>query len=78
MYALRSIYYGFAARLADIELKQHVTGFGLYDRRVVEILRQIDDPYPYSRGLIADIGLDCCQIPYRQPQRRPNQEMSRF
>ena len=70
MYALRSIYYGLAAKLAEIELMQHVTGFGLYDRRVVEILRQIDDPYPYGRGLIADIGLDCCKIPYRQPQRR--------
>jgi glycosyltransferase involved in cell wall biosynthesis len=70
MYALRSIYYGLAAKLAEIELMQHVTGFGLFDRRVIEILRQIDDPYPYARGLIADIGLDCCKIPYRQPQRR--------
>ena len=70
MYALRSVYYGLAAKLAEIELMQHVTGFGLFDRRVVEILRQIDDPYPYFRGLIADIGLDCCKIPYRQPQRR--------
>jgi glycosyltransferase involved in cell wall biosynthesis len=70
MYALRSLYYGVAAKLAEVELMQHVTGFGLYDRRVVEILRQIDDPYPYGRGLIADIGLDCCKIPYRQPQRR--------
>jgi glycosyltransferase involved in cell wall biosynthesis len=70
MYLLRSMYYGVAAKLAEVELMQHVTGFGLYDRRVVEILRHIDDPYPYGRGLLADIGLDCCQIPYRQPQRR--------
>jgi glycosyltransferase involved in cell wall biosynthesis len=70
MFALRSIYYGLAAKLADVQLMQHVTGFGLYDRRVVEILKRIDDPYPYARGLIADIGLDCCQVPYRQPQRR--------
>jgi glycosyltransferase involved in cell wall biosynthesis len=70
MYALRSVYYGMAAKLAEIELMQHVTGFGLYDRRVVDILRQINDPYPYHRGLIADIGLDCCKVPYRQPQRR--------
>ncbi len=69
MYALRSFYYGFAAKLSDVELMQHVTGFGLYDRRVLEILRKIDDPYPYFRGLIADIGLDLCRIPYRQPKR---------
>jgi glycosyltransferase involved in cell wall biosynthesis len=70
MYALRSFYYGLSARLSDVELMQHVTGFGLYDRRVLDILRKIDDPYPYFRGLIADIGLDLCKIPYRQPKRR--------
>lgn len=70
MYAIRSVYYGLSKKLADIELMEHVTGFGLYDRRVIEILRHIDDPYPYTRGLIADIGLDCCKIPYRQPNRR--------
>ena len=70
MYALRSFYYGLSAKLSDVELMQHVTGFGLYDRRVLDILRKIDDPYPYFRGLIADIGLDLCKIPYRQPKRR--------
>jgi glycosyltransferase involved in cell wall biosynthesis len=69
-YALRSAYYKLAARLSDVELMQHVTGFGLYDRRVIEILRQIDDPYPYIRGLIADIGFESYKIPYTQPKRR--------
>ena len=44
MYALRSIYYGLAAKLAEVELMQHVTGFGLYDRRVVQILRRSTIP----------------------------------
>jgi glycosyltransferase involved in cell wall biosynthesis len=70
MYAIRSVYYGLVARLADIELMQHVTGFGLYDRRVLEILREIQDPYPYARGLIADIGLKLAKVPYTQPLRR--------
>jgi glycosyltransferase involved in cell wall biosynthesis len=70
MYALRSAYYKLAARLSDVELMQHVTGFGLYDRRVIEILRQIDDPYPYIRGLIADMGFESCKIPYTQPKRK--------
>jgi glycosyltransferase involved in cell wall biosynthesis len=70
MYALRSVYYKVVARLSNVELLQHVTGFGLYDRRVIEILRQIDDPYPYVRGLIADIGFPSFKIPYKQPQRR--------
>jgi polyisoprenyl-phosphate glycosyltransferase len=70
MYALRSVYYKLVAKLSDVELLQHVTGFGLYDRRVIEVLREIDDPYPYFRGLIADIGFESYKIPYKQPQRK--------
>jgi glycosyltransferase involved in cell wall biosynthesis len=68
-YALRSVYYNLVKRVADVELTQHVTGFGLYDRRVIDVLRKIDDPYPYFRGLIADIGFRSYKIPYQQPQR---------
>jgi glycosyltransferase involved in cell wall biosynthesis len=70
MYALRSCYYRLVARLSAVELTRNSTGFGLYDHRVVEILRQIDDPYPYFRGLIADIGFESYKIPYKQPNRR--------
>jgi polyisoprenyl-phosphate glycosyltransferase len=69
MYALRTAYYNLVKRLADVELTQHVTGFGLFDRQVVEVLRKIDDPYPYFRGLIADIGFPSYKIAYQQPQR---------
>jgi hypothetical protein len=47
----------------------HYTGFGLYDREVMEIVRRIDDPYPYFRGLIADLGFEHAEIPYVQPLR---------
>lgn len=70
MYALRSFYYGLVGRISEVELMQHVTGFGLYDRTVIEILRKIDDPYPYLRGMIAEIGLSIHKIPFRQPQRK--------
>jgi len=70
MYALRSFYYNAVKKLSDVELTQHVTGFGVYDQQVVEVLRKIDDPYPYGRGLIADIGFESYQIPYMQPLRR--------
>ena len=70
MYLLRTAYYKLVARLSDVELTQHVTGFGLYDQRVIEVLREIDDPYPYLRGLIADIGFESCKIPYKQPKRK--------
>lgn len=70
MFALRGVYYNLVKKLSDVELTQHVTGFGLYDRQVIEILRKIDDPYPYGRGLIADIGFESFKIPYKQPLRR--------
>jgi glycosyltransferase involved in cell wall biosynthesis len=70
MYGLRSCYYRLIAGLSEVELVRNFTGFGLYDRRVVEVLRRIDDPYPYFRGLIADIGFESCKIPYKQPKRR--------
>jgi glycosyltransferase involved in cell wall biosynthesis len=70
MYTVRSLYYKLVRKLADVELTEHFTGFGLYDRQVIEVLRQIDDPCPYFRGLIADIGFESFKIPYRQPLRR--------
>jgi glycosyltransferase involved in cell wall biosynthesis len=70
MFAIRRLYYSTVARIADVKLIQNFTGFGLYDRQVIEALRRIDDPYPYARGLIAEIGYDVVQIPYNQPRRR--------
>jgi glycosyltransferase involved in cell wall biosynthesis len=69
-YLLRTVYYSLVKRLADIELTPHSTGFGLYDKQVIDILRKLDDPYPYFRGLISDIGFESAKIPFTQPQRR--------
>ena len=69
-YALRDRYYRTLARIADIELVRQSTGFGCFDKSVIEALRRIDDPYPYFRGLIAEIGHEPSIIPYRQPARK--------
>jgi glycosyltransferase involved in cell wall biosynthesis len=69
-FALRGFYYKLARAMAEVPLLEHVTGFGLYDRRVIEIMRSLDDPYPYARGLIAEIGLPYVTIPYDQPLRK--------
>ncbi|MFN9475870.1 glycosyltransferase family 2 protein [Acidovorax sp.] len=67
---LRSAYYAFASRISSVPLIQHVTGFGLYDRQVIEIIRETGDPYPYFRGLISDIGLEIGRVEYKQGLRR--------
>jgi glycosyltransferase involved in cell wall biosynthesis len=69
-FALRSLYYKVLHSLTDVELIEHFTGFGLYDQEVIEILRKMDDPYPYFRGLIADIGFPFAKIEFVQPLRR--------
>lgn len=69
MFAIRRLYYRIVTRIADVKLIQNFTGFGLYDRKVLDVLRTIDDPYPYFRGLISEVGFDAVQIPYEQPRR---------
>jgi hypothetical protein len=78
MYFLRSSYYRLVTRLAEVQLLQHFTGFGLYDRRVIEVLRSIDDPYPYLRGLISEIGFDIARVPFTQPLRAKGTTKTNF
>lgn len=70
MFAVRKLYYGLSGKLSEIKLVHNFTGFGLYDRIVIDQLREIDDPYPYFRGLVADLGHDAARIPFTQPRRK--------
>ena len=70
MFLARRTFYEFISRLSEIELVKNATGFGLYDHCVIEILRKIDDPYPYARGLVAEIGFEIAKIEYHQPARK--------
>lgn len=69
MYTLRERYYNLLARISNVRIVQNATGSGLFDRVVIEAMRQIDDPYPFFRGLIAEIGYEVAQVPYAQPRR---------
>lgn len=69
-YAIRGRYYRTLARISDTQIVQQATGFGLYDRDVVEALRRIDDPYPFFRGLLAEVGYPVARIAFRQPLRK--------
>lgn len=69
-FAIRKAYYNLVGHLSEIELIKNFTGFGLYDQKVIETLRGIEDPYPYFRGLICDIGFERAVIEYVQPSRK--------
>lgn len=70
MFAIRKIYYNIINCLSEIEMIKNFYGFGLYDKEVIQILRDINDPYPYLRGLISDVGFEKYKIDYRQPTRK--------
>ena len=70
MFAIRSAYYGTIERLTSVNVLRHYTGFGLYDRMVIEEIRRYGDPYPYFRGQIAETGFPIKQVEYDQKRRQ--------
>lgn len=68
-FAVRKLYYRLVEGLAETRTIQNFTGFGLYDRTIMEYCRSLQDPYPYFRGLIAEIGLPVERVSYHQPLR---------
>jgi glycosyltransferase involved in cell wall biosynthesis len=70
LFMLRKLYYRVLGKLSDVRLVENFTGFALYDQQVVQVLRKIDDPYPYIRGLIAEIGFEAAKVEFLQPKRK--------
>src|SRR5437899_9306244 len=64
------MYSSMVLKLYVYPLNKYLSGFGLYDRRVVEDIRAINDPYPYFRGLICDLGYERSLVPFRKPMRK--------
>src|SRR5574341_837030 len=78
LYFLRTIYYRVLRKLSDVELIENFTGFGLYDQQIIKLLRGFNDPYPYFRGLIADIGFPIARIEFTQPRRKRGLSKNNF
>ena len=78
MYWLRSCYYKTIKKLSDVERIEHFTGSGLYDREFIEVLRNLDDPTPFLRGIVAELGYRRKEIPYEQPRRRAGKTHNNF
>ena len=69
MFLIRKLFYNTISRISETDQIKNFTGFGLYDRQFIEILRNLDEPYPYFRGLIAELGFSRIEIAYIQPKR---------
>ena len=70
MYKLRTMYYKIIKKFSAVDQIEHFTGFGLYDKSFLDVLRKLDDPTPFIRGIVAELGGKRKEIPYEQPQRR--------
>ena len=78
MYTLRSIYYKMIRKMSKVEQIEHFTGFGLYDKSFVEVLRNLDDSTPFIRGIVAELGPKIQKIEYEQPKRRAGKTSNNF
>ena len=69
VYFLRSLYYKLIKKFSEVDQIEHFTGFGLYDKEFIKILKDLDDPEPYLRGIVAELGFERKEIPFTQPKR---------
>lgn len=67
---LRSCYYKIIKKMSSVEQIEHFTGTGLYDKSFIDVLRRLDDPIPFMRGIVAELGFRRKDIPYMQAKRR--------
>ena len=70
VYFLRSCYYRLIKRMSQVEQIEHFTGFGLYDKSFVDVMRSLDDPTPFLRGVVAELGFKRKDIEYTQARRK--------
>lgn len=69
MFKIRQLYYNFIKKIGDVEHIEQFTGFGLYDASFIKVLKELDDPLPYLRGIVAELGYENTKVYYEQQKR---------
>ncbi len=78
MYFLRTCYYKLIRKMSDVEQIEHFTGFGLYDRSFVKVLKDLKDPIPFIRGIVGELGYKRTEVVYEQAKRRAGKTHNNF
>ncbi|MCR5250602.1 MAG: glycosyltransferase family 2 protein [Lachnospiraceae bacterium] len=80
IYLFRTIYYKMIKNMSDVKMIEHFTGFGLYDRSFIRLLRELDDPIPFLRGIVAEYGggFNMKEVHYEQAKRRAGKTHNNF
>lgn len=74
----RTCYYKLIKKMSSVEQIEHFTGFALYDRDFVEVLRELNDPTPFIRGIVAELGYKRKDIEYTQQKRAAGKTHNNF
>lgn len=75
---LRTVYYKMIKRWSEVEQIEHFTGFGLYDKSFIDVLKTLEDPAPFLRGIVAELGYKKVEVPYEQQKRRAGKTSNNF
>lgn len=78
LFLFRKFYYNLLKKLSEVDHIKNFTGFGLYDKKFIDVIRGLDDPIPYFRGLVAELGFNRTEIEYTQPKRRAGKTKNNF
>lgn len=78
LYWFRSMYYKFIKKFSEVDQIEHFTGSGLYDKEFINVLRDLKDPTPFLRGIVAELGYKRKEIEYEQPKRRAGKTSNNF
>lgn len=78
MFVIRKLYYSLLKKFSETQQIKNFTGFGLYDKSFIDILKQLEEPYPYFRGLIAELGFQIAEIGFIQPERKAGKTKNNF
>jgi len=80
IYFLRSVYYKTIKSMSSVKMIEHFTGFGLYDKTFIDLIRELDDPIPFMRGIVAEYGagFNMTELEYEQAERRAGKTHNNF
>ena len=78
MFSIRKMFYKLIDKISESKQIRNFTGFGLYDKSFIDVLKQLNEPYPYFRGLVSEFGFDIAEVVYTQPNRFKGKTKNNF
>lgn len=78
LFAIKGLYYKFMNKISDTEMIEQLTDFGLYDRSFINVLKNLDDPVPYFKGIVSELGFSMKKVEFVQDDRENGKSFTNF